>query len=126
MERETVAEMPVAYQKGRMEKNPAEFWYEGALGFFDNYIISLAKKLKDCGVSGVSSDEYLNYALENRRQLANQGEEMLRNLTGKYQPEPTEPVNPAESKPIRNLSPKTVPETPMPSLPPALRKGSLS
>lgn len=39
----------------------------GELGFFDNYVIPLAKKLKECGVFGVSSDEYLNYALENRR-----------------------------------------------------------
>jgi len=30
------------------------------------YIIPLAKKLKDCGVFGVSSDEYLNYAEKNR------------------------------------------------------------
>lgn len=40
----------------------ATFWYKGELGFFDNYIIPLAKKLKDCGVFGVSSDEFLNYA----------------------------------------------------------------
>lgn len=31
-------------------------------GFFDFYIIPLAKKLKDCGVFEVSSDEYLNSA----------------------------------------------------------------
>jgi hypothetical protein len=79
-------EMTVAYQTGRMEKNPADFWYQGELGFFDNYIIPLAKKLKDCGVFGVSSDEYLNYALENRREWANNGEEVLRNLIEKYQP----------------------------------------
>ena len=29
---------------------------------------ALAKKLKDCGVFGVSSDEYLNYALQNRQE----------------------------------------------------------
>ena len=32
-------EMYVAYMQGRSEKNPADFWYEGELGFFDFYIM---------------------------------------------------------------------------------------
>jgi hypothetical protein len=59
-------------------------WYKGELGFFDNYIIPLGKKLKECGVFGVSSDEYLNYALENRREWANKGEEVVENMIKKY------------------------------------------
>lgn len=55
-------EMYCAYQSGRMKANPADFWYQGELQFFDNYIIPLANKLKECNVFGVSSDEYLNYA----------------------------------------------------------------
>ncbi|KAL3938937.1 MAG: hypothetical protein SGBAC_006242 [Bacillariaceae sp.] len=78
------AEMTVAYQSGRMPKNPSENWYNGELGFFDNYIIPLAKKLKECGVFGVSSDEYLNYALENRREWANKGEDVVKNMISKY------------------------------------------
>jgi len=31
----------------------------GEIGFYDFYIIPLAKKLDQCGVFGVSSDEYL-------------------------------------------------------------------
>lgn len=38
--------------------------------------IPLAKKLKDCGVFGVSSDEYLNYAMINRRKWAEEGDEI--------------------------------------------------
>jgi 3'5'-cyclic nucleotide phosphodiesterase len=30
-------EMFTAYKHGRMAKNPADFWYQGELGFFDNY-----------------------------------------------------------------------------------------
>lgn len=56
-------EMHLAYRQGRMGKDPAEFWYQGELGFFDNYVIPLAKKLQECRVFGVSSDEYLNYAV---------------------------------------------------------------
>jgi hypothetical protein len=47
----------------RRAKDPSEFWAKGEIGFFDFYIIPLAKKLKDCGVFGVSSDEYLQYAI---------------------------------------------------------------
>jgi 3'5'-cyclic nucleotide phosphodiesterase len=55
-------EMYLAYQDGRMGTEPSTFWYQGELSFFDNYVIPLARKLKECQVFGVSSDEYLNYA----------------------------------------------------------------
>ena len=103
-------EMYIAYKKNRMEKNPLEFWYvlvapkmllrlvakffsdpsmhlnilfnryAGEIGFFDFYIIPLAKKLKDCGVFGVSCDEYLNYAQANRDQWVQAGEEVVKEL----------------------------------------------
>ena len=56
-----------AYKAGRAEKDPSVNWYEGEIGFFDYYIIPLAKKLKECGVFGVSSGEYLDYAMRNRQ-----------------------------------------------------------
>ena len=55
----------------------ANFWYKGELGFFDNYIIPLAKKLKDCNVFGVSSDEFLNYATANREEWEAKGQEIV-------------------------------------------------
>jgi 3'5'-cyclic nucleotide phosphodiesterase len=55
-------EMYQAYNDGRMEADPSTFWYKGEMGFFNNYVIPLAKKLKECNVFSVSSDEYLNYA----------------------------------------------------------------
>ena len=66
-------EMYNAYWDGRADKNPADFWYEGELGFFDFYIIPLAKKLDSCGVFGVSSDENLNYARKNRQEWQAKG-----------------------------------------------------
>lgn len=57
-----------AYKDGRAEKDPSIGWYQGEIGFFDFYIIPLARKLKECGVFGVSSDEYLNYAVHNRQE----------------------------------------------------------
>jgi hypothetical protein len=70
-------ELYVAFLSGRAAKSPEDFWYEGEIGFFDFYIIPLAKKLKDCGVFGVSSDEYLNYATKNRNEWAAGGKEIV-------------------------------------------------
>jgi 3'5'-cyclic nucleotide phosphodiesterase len=73
-------EMSLAYQNGRMPVDPATFWYQGELNFFDSYIIPLAKKLKDCGVFGVSSDEYLNYAIGNREEWERRGQSIVEEL----------------------------------------------
>ena len=66
-----------AYKAGRLEKDPSVGWHQGELGFFDFYIIPLAKKLFTCGVFGVSSDEFLNYALINRKEWEQKGEAMV-------------------------------------------------
>jgi hypothetical protein len=66
-----------SYIEGRTTTNPIENWYKGELGFFDFYIIPLAKKLKECGVFGVSSDEYLNYAMRNRGEWERTGQEVV-------------------------------------------------
>lgn len=71
-------EMHTAYKKGRADKDPSEFWYQGELGFFDFYVIPLAKKLKDCGVFGAASDEYLNYATQNRKEWEQKGEDIVK------------------------------------------------
>ena len=70
-------EMYSAYVAGRAGSDPSDSWYKGEIGFFDFYIIPLAKKLKDCGVFGVSSDEYLNYAEKNRQEWEERGQEIV-------------------------------------------------
>lgn len=105
-------EMYLAFKAGRVPKNPALSWYEGELGFYDNYIIPLAKKLKDCGVFGVSSDEYLNYAEENRNEWASKGQKVVAMLVAKYADVDGEEQNavgslqdrPASMKMVRNNS----------------------
>ena len=69
-------EMYIAFKAGR-GSDPTPNWYKGEIGFFDFYIIPLAKKLKDCGVFGVSSDEYLTYAQQNRKEWENRGAEAV-------------------------------------------------
>lgn len=78
------AEMYKAYTDGRSEKDPTDSWYEGEIGFFDFYIIPLAQKLSECGVFGVSSDEYLNYATMNRNEWEKKGRDVVSNYIKKY------------------------------------------
>ena len=74
-------EMYKAYLDGRGgATDPSTYWAKGEIGFFDFYIIPLAKKLKECGVFGVSSDEYLQYAISNRNEWEVKGESILGQL----------------------------------------------
>lgn len=79
------AEMCSAYHAGRgPATHPVEGWYEGELWFFDNYVIPLAKKLKECEVFGVSGDECLNYALENRKEWETRGRDVVKSMKERY------------------------------------------
>ena len=71
-------EMFSAFCHGRSDKDPTDGWFQGELWFFDNYVLPLANKLKECGVFGVSSDEYLNYAQANRREWEKKGEDIVK------------------------------------------------
>ncbi|KAG7348939.1 adenylate/guanylate cyclase with GAF and PAS/PAC sensor domain [Nitzschia inconspicua] len=73
-------EMSLAFAQGRMSSDPAIFWYQGELDFFDKYVIPLAKKIGECGVFGVSSDEYLEYALSNRREWEVKGMDIVADM----------------------------------------------
>lgn len=94
-------ELHKAYREGRADTNPKEFWYKGEIGFFDFYIIPLAKKLKECGVFGVSSDEYLNYAMKNREEWIAKGHEIVEQMVEKVPPKP-EPAKTPESAPTHD------------------------
>ena len=78
-------ELNTAYLEGRAEKDPSIYWYQGELGFFDYYIIPLAKKLKECGVFGVSSAEYLSYAQHNRSEWERHGKAVVAEMVAKFQ-----------------------------------------
>ena len=73
-----------AFKAGRADTDPSINWYVGEIGFFDFYIIPLAKKLENCGVFGVSSLEYLNYAQSNRDEWAREGEAIVKEYLAKY------------------------------------------
>ena len=77
-------EMMAAYEAGRAAKDPSEGWYKGELWFFDNYVLPLTNKLYECQVFGVSCDEYMNYALENRKNWESKGEDLVKNFVRNY------------------------------------------
>jgi 3'5'-cyclic nucleotide phosphodiesterase len=68
----------IAFRRGVAGNTPPwNGWYRGELSFFDYYIIPLAQKLHDCGVFGVSYDEFINYAQENRSEWERKGQEIV-------------------------------------------------
>jgi hypothetical protein len=73
-----------AYDSGRSDKDPSEGWYKGELWFFDNYVIPLAKRLEECGVFGVSSDECYSYALQNRQEWERKGKDIVEEMVLRY------------------------------------------
>lgn len=73
-------EMYLAYRNGSSTFDPSGDWYQGQIRFFDSYVIPLAMRLKECGVFGVSSDEYLSYALANRREWEEKGKEVAEQM----------------------------------------------
>jgi hypothetical protein len=75
-----------AFYEGRSDEEPSETWYEKELWFFDNYVIPLAKRLDDCEVFGIASNECLNYALENREEWAAKGRELVEEMLVSYTP----------------------------------------
>ena len=81
--------MYAAFKSGRSTTDPSVSWDKGEIGFFDFYIIPLAKKLKDCQVFGVSSDEYLNYALANRRKWEIEGRSIVAEMVERLTLEPS-------------------------------------
>eukprot|EP00980_Cylindrotheca_fusiformis_P010889 scaffold2481_cov110-Cylindrotheca_fusiformis.AAC.2 len=76
-----------AYREGRADSDPSTNWYKSEIGFFDYYVIPLARKLQSCGVFGVSSDEYLNYATANRDEWVREGEALVQQFLATFKEE---------------------------------------
>ena len=81
-------ELYTAYQNGRLDYDPSQNWFQGELGFFDFYLIPLAKKLSTCGVFGVSSEEVLTYVQANRKEWEMKGEVMVQGYLQRWRGQP--------------------------------------
>jgi hypothetical protein len=67
--------------------------HRNQLFFFLNQI-PLATKLKECGVFGISGDEFLNYAIDNRREWEAKGEMIVEELVASNEVAQSEAPNP--------------------------------
>lgn len=70
-------EVYTAYVDGRIDADPTEKWYQGELGFFDHYVIPLARRLSECGVFGRTGREFLDCAVANRTEWKAKGAQMV-------------------------------------------------
>jgi hypothetical protein len=92
------AEQYTAYLEGEDDEDPSIGWYQGELWFFDHYVIPLAKNLKECNVFGVSCDEVLTYALANRHEWEQKGQEIVSGMVELLRP----PREAEEEQPVSN------------------------
>lgn len=84
-------ELYTAYLQGRMATDPSKGWADGEFGFFDFYIIPLAKKLDTCGVFGVSGQEYLAYAQSNRDEWKAKGKDIVQEYLAAFEGKGVDP-----------------------------------
>lgn len=74
-----------AFEEGRGgTEDPSQFYYEHILKIFDDKVIPLARKLAGCEAFGVSNDECLEYALENRKKWEEKGHDVVYNTLCRY------------------------------------------
>lgn len=81
-------EMYIAYKSGRAGTDPTDTWYKGEFGFFDFYVMPLARKLKSCGVFDKVCDDWLNNAITNRKQWEAEGEALVAGFLEEMKPKP--------------------------------------
>jgi class 3 adenylate cyclase len=77
-------EMCDAYENGRLGTEPSSNWYEQEMQFFNQVVIPLATKLKDCGVFGIAGDNALACAQANRKKLVVKGAVVVTELKRSY------------------------------------------
>eukprot|EP00980_Cylindrotheca_fusiformis_P008976 scaffold1913_cov100-Cylindrotheca_fusiformis.AAC.1 len=82
-------EMYTAYLEGRADKDPSEGWYDGELWFFDNWVLPLARKLKESGVLNAVSDQLLEQANRNRSRWEVEGRQICISMLASLKKRPS-------------------------------------
>ena len=62
-----------SYEAGRLKEDPSKNWYMSELKFFDDFVIPLAKKLRDCERFGNAGEDALTSAQANRKEWVVKG-----------------------------------------------------
>lgn len=72
-------ELNTAYKQGR-SFDPSKNWYEGQIGFFENYIIPLSTRLKQSELFGSQGSLFVKLAVENKHRWTIEGNNICANL----------------------------------------------
>jgi hypothetical protein len=75
--------MYLAFESGRTSKDPSIDWYQGEIWFFDNCVIPLAQRIKDCGMFGAQGDDSLRNAFSNKKEWTVRGADIVTELIAK-------------------------------------------
>jgi hypothetical protein len=73
-----------AYKAGRSDEDPKLSWYSNQLVFFDSYMIPLATRIAECGLFGITGEEYYRNAKRNRQEWEMKGEELVKTFRSSY------------------------------------------
>jgi hypothetical protein len=73
-----------AYKAGRSDEDPTLSWYFNQLVFFDSYMIPLATRIAECGLFGITGEEYYRNAKRNRQEWKMKGEELVKTFRSSY------------------------------------------
>ena len=72
-------ELNDAHVSGRGD-DPASNWFNGQIGFFDFYVIPLAKRLQQSGVFGIAGDSFVENAVNNKTRWQKDGMMITNNI----------------------------------------------
>lgn len=78
------AEIYAAHLAGR-GGDPSSNWFAGQIGFFDFYVLPLARRLARCGFREDTAQSFLRHAQENRRRWLISGEHITKEMIAMVQ-----------------------------------------
>ena len=73
-----------AYLDGRADLEPSRGWCAAELEFFDNYVLPLASKLKECEMFGYTAEVFMRNAARNRKEWLLRGQEHVSKFIRSY------------------------------------------
>jgi hypothetical protein len=73
-----------AYESGRFDRDPSKDWYEHEIKFFDQYVIPLAKKLKESEMFGIAGYDAVSCAQSNRKEWVVNGVAIAQEFAKRY------------------------------------------
>jgi hypothetical protein len=81
----------MAFMEGNELNDPVLGWYEGEFAFFDNVVLPMTERLKQCGILGIDGIELMERSTENRENWVLEGESLVEKYHGRAKDQYTLP-----------------------------------